>query len=284
MTRTCRHLIVWVALALGVAGHAAPAAYAYECAPDGYCPPWRTECAGHDCYARDGCSYRGTCYYGPADPPPRHQWRAQERWAPERYARRDFDELPPPPVRRPERAPETRERAESDRPAPDQETEPAQRDTAGESRETDLMDASARQQAAAEGEIPERYQKAENTVGHTLSAIEQGASLYREHCASCHGAGGEGDGPRAQALSPPMPSLPYTLEQDHSTNGYLLWTIMEGGDPVGTEKPAFKNKLTTEQAWQIIAYMRAGFPARSPAQPLRQSIQTQTGNTSSSTR
>jgi len=181
--------------------------------------------------------------------------------------------------------PEPRERAEPDRPAAERPaSEPARADDEERARESDAMFASARQKAAAQGEIPERYQDEENTVGHTLSAIAQGASLYREHCASCHGAAGEGDGPRAQALSPPMPSLPYTLEQEHSTDAYLLWTIMEGGEPVGTEKPAFENRLTTEQAWQIIAYMRAGFPARSPAQPLRQTRQTQTGNTSSSTR
>ena len=34
----------------------------------------------------------------------------------------------------------------------------------------------------------------------------------------------------------------------------------EGGDPFGTEMPAFKDRLTEEQIWQIIAYMRAGFP------------------------
>jgi len=35
----------------------------------------------------------------------------------------------------------------------------------------------------------------------------------------------------------------------------------EGGAPFGTRIPAFKDALSQEQIWQIIAYMRAGFPA-----------------------
>jgi mono/diheme cytochrome c family protein len=42
---------------------------------------------------------------------------------------------------------------------------------------------------------------------------------------------------------------------------YLLWAISEGGKSFGTNMPAFKDALTEEQIWQIITYMRAGFPA-----------------------
>jgi mono/diheme cytochrome c family protein len=42
---------------------------------------------------------------------------------------------------------------------------------------------------------------------------------------------------------------------------YLLWAISGGGAPFATEMPAFMDTLTREQIWQIITYMRAGFPA-----------------------
>ncbi len=41
---------------------------------------------------------------------------------------------------------------------------------------------------------------------------------------------------------------------------YLLWTISEGGKPFETDMPAFKDVLTPEEIWQVIAFMRAGFP------------------------
>lgn len=39
------------------------------------------------------------------------------------------------------------------------------------------------------------------------TAFADGAQLYRRHCASCHGVGGRGDGPAAEALSPRPPDL-----------------------------------------------------------------------------
>lgn len=271
--RVCRLLAVSLGLGLILAVPAVTPASAYGvCEPYRYCPPWR-DCGRIDCHKRRDCRYGRTCYYGPADPPPRHPWRAEDPWAPEKHAWRQFlhQETPPPPARKPDPSSESTKTANAER---------EERDTDGEAGRSDNgASERAETRPRLEAEIPERYQRAENTVGHTLTTIEAGATLYRDNCASCHGAAGEGDGPRAQALSPPMPSLPYTLEQDYSTDAYLLWTIMEGGEPLGTEKPGFDDELTREQAWQIIAYMRAGFPARSPAQPFRQTMQTQSGNT-----
>ena len=44
-------------------------------------------------------------------------------------------------------------------------------------------------------------------------------------------------------------------------DAYLLWAISEGGTSFGTQMPAFKDKLSDEQIWQIVTFMRAGFPA-----------------------
>ncbi len=45
-----------------------------------------------------------------------------------------------------------------------------------------------------------------------------------------------------------------------SVDEYLLWTVSEGGKEFGSEMPAFKEQLSREEIWHIIAYMRAGFP------------------------
>ncbi len=278
-----RKLLVLIALGMALAGpDVTPARAIGGCVVHEYGPPWRG--CGHYDSDRLDCGYGRTCaYYGPPDPPPRHRWRPEPAWAPQKHPWRGYwreAETPPPlPVRKPNRAPVPTETAEGDSSEEAQHEQPARSEIAESEPDEDPSAATARRRAAAAGRIPARYQAAENTVGHTLSAIEQGARLYRERCASCHGAAGEGDGPRAQSAGPPMPSLPFTLGQDYSTDAYLLWTIMEGGDPFGTEKPGFADDLTTEQAWQIIAYMRAGFPARGPARPLRQSLETQSGNT-----
>lgn len=43
----------------------------------------------------------------------------------------------------------------------------------------------------------------------------EGASLYRQHCASCHGSSGRGDGPVAERLRTPPPALT-TLARRHA--------------------------------------------------------------------
>ena len=38
-------------------------------------------------------------------------------------------------------------------------------------------------------------------------AVAQGKELYTKYCASCHGAGGKGDGPVGKMLTPPASDL-----------------------------------------------------------------------------
>ncbi|MBK5196730.1 MAG: cytochrome c [Methyloceanibacter sp.] len=109
--------------------------------------------------------------------------------------------------------------------------------------------------------VPEAYLKAENGVGYTTKAIAAGGPIYASHCAKCHGATGLGNGALAHALSPSPALLASMIQQPIAIDQYLLWTISEGGKPFGTAMPAFKTELTQDEIWQVVAYLRAGFPA-----------------------
>jgi mono/diheme cytochrome c family protein len=118
-------------------------------------------------------------------------------------------------------------------------------------------------------QVPEEYLEATNTVGYTVKAIEAGGPLYVDHCQRCHGETGLGNGDLAPDLSPTPALLAYLVQQPIAGDQYLLWSISEGGKQFGTAMPAFKSELSQEQIWQIIAYLRAGFPAlgdEAPAQ------------------
>jgi len=108
--------------------------------------------------------------------------------------------------------------------------------------------------------IPDEYLRAENRVGFTVKAIAAGGPLYVRHCSRCHGATGQGDGTLATALTPAPALLGYMVQQPIAVDQYLLWSISEGGKPFDTAMPSFKMDLTQDQIWQIIAYVRAGFP------------------------
>jgi len=108
--------------------------------------------------------------------------------------------------------------------------------------------------------IPEKYLKVENGVGYTVRAIAEGAPLYWAHCQKCHGDTGLGNGDLAYALTPSPALLAYMVQQPIAVDQYLLWSISEGGKQFGTAMPAFKTTLSEDQIWQIVAYLRAGFP------------------------
>jgi mono/diheme cytochrome c family protein len=119
----------------------------------------------------------------------------------------------------------------------------------------------ARYSAFMNKDVPQVYLDATNDIGFTTEAILAGGNLYAANCAKCHGDTGLGNGEMAANLAPSPALLAYLMDQPIAIDPYLLWTISEGGVPFGTKMPAFKDSLSKEQIWQIVAYLRAGFPA-----------------------
>ena len=110
------------------------------------------------------------------------------------------------------------------------------------------------------GGIPSEYRGQFNALVPTHSAVKDGGILYQQKCAVCHGAEGMGDGVAAKSLSPSPALLAYMIQTPMLVDEYLMWSISEGGMAFGTAMPAFKDKLSAEEIWKIIAFMRAGFP------------------------
>jgi mono/diheme cytochrome c family protein len=108
--------------------------------------------------------------------------------------------------------------------------------------------------------VPAAYQGAHNPLAETPDVVRQGGAIYAERCARCHDPTGMGHGDAGLALYPSPALLAELVRMPQAVDEYLLWAISEGGTPFGTKMPAFKDALTREQIWQVITYMRAGFP------------------------
>lgn len=108
--------------------------------------------------------------------------------------------------------------------------------------------------------VPLEYDGARSSVTPSPVMTAAGAALYARHCASCHGKDGLGDGDAENALSPSPALLAYMIRRPISVDEYLLWTISDGGGQFQSQMPAFKDTLSRAEIWQVIAYMRAGFP------------------------
>ena len=81
---------------------------------------------------------------------------------------------------------------------------------------------------------------------------EVGEELYAQHCKSCHGKEGFGDGTKAKELKTEMRDLS-SEEVQSQTDGELYYKSFIGRD----EMPNFEKKISDdEDRWMTINYMR----------------------------
>lgn len=107
--------------------------------------------------------------------------------------------------------------------------------------------------------VPDPYAEKRNPLKATKANVDAGAKLYVEHCASCHGTNGEGDGSGGKDLNPKPANLAFIMDRWIATDDFLMWSIAEGGEKLKTDMPAFKDVLTENERWQIIRYMTDAF-------------------------
>ncbi len=84
-------------------------------------------------------------------------------------------------------------------------------------------------------------------------SLEAGAQVYRSNCLNCHGSKGKGDGPIAASLTPPPADLTNPTIQNKE-DAALLKVIQNGS--TGTSMPAWKNDLSKQQIFDVLAYLR----------------------------
>ena len=99
-----------------------------------------------------------------------------------------------------------------------------------------------------------------NPLDAGKGVLDEGAKLYSQSCASCHGSNGMGNGEAGKDLNPSPALLAYMIQMPMAVDEYMMWTISEGGVAFGTDMPAFKGKLSQNEVWKVITFMRAGFP------------------------
>ncbi len=112
-----------------------------------------------------------------------------------------------------------------------------------------------RHQAMMAG-VPAPYRGLTDPLPTTAAVVAAGRTLYATHCALCHGALGEGNGPAGSSLSPRPANLRALVRSPIGRDDYLMWAISAGGAEYGTPMPAFEDTLAEEARWKIIRYLR----------------------------
>ena len=105
------------------------------------------------------------------------------------------------------------------------------------------------------GVDPEYASKA-NPLERSAENIATGKKSYEMNCALCHGVTGLGDGEAGKALKPPPANIAMFIKMHDVPDGYLYWTIAEGGIPLQTAMPPFKDVMKEDEIWKTIIFLR----------------------------
>ena len=100
--------------------------------------------------------------------------------------------------------------------------------------------------------VPDKYKNMPNPVKSDAASIASGKELYTQHCKSCHGTKGKGDGPKAAQLD--TESGDFTkADFQKQPDGALFYKSSEGRK----DMPSFKKKIADQNdVWSVINYVR----------------------------
>ncbi|MFN8257205.1 MAG: c-type cytochrome [Bacteroidales bacterium] len=100
--------------------------------------------------------------------------------------------------------------------------------------------------------VPDKYKNMKNAKAGVNDTEKIGKTLYDQHCKSCHGAKGAGDGNKASGLSTTMRSFA-TADVQKQTDGEIYYKSFIGRD----EMPNFEKKIASDSdRWMIVNYIR----------------------------
>ncbi|MBI4381108.1 MAG: cytochrome c [candidate division NC10 bacterium] len=112
--------------------------------------------------------------------------------------------------------------------------------------------------------VPAEYAKitVPPNIWTDADAIARGRSIHAARCAVCHGAQGAGDGPAAASLPAKPASFQDRAMAAEMTEAYWFWRVSEGGaiEPfksAGSAMPPWKQELSVEDRWTVIAYQHS---------------------------
>ena len=110
-------------------------------------------------------------------------------------------------------------------------------------------------------EVPAAYANAHipDRVWTDPAVIAKGKEIYTAKCAACHGEKGDGKGPAGASL--PLKPGDFTDKKmvAEMPGNFWVWRVSEGGlvEPFkskGSAMPAWKNELSMNDRWAVIAY------------------------------
>ncbi|HEX4875246.1 MAG TPA: c-type cytochrome [Chitinophagaceae bacterium] len=100
--------------------------------------------------------------------------------------------------------------------------------------------------------VPDAYKNKVNPLKGDAASLTDGKALWGQHCKSCHGTKGKGDGPKASQLDTDPGDFTKASFQSQ-TDGSLYYKTEKGRK----DMPSFKTKIPDpNDIWALVNYMR----------------------------
>ena len=102
--------------------------------------------------------------------------------------------------------------------------------------------------------IPPDADQEKSPIAVTPQTLVAGRALFQKNCQRCHGPKGIGDGPDADPDYMDDMDLTNPKRAQRNSDGVVFYKAWNGRTK--PKMPAFKDELTKEQVWTIVAYVQ----------------------------
>ena len=104
-------------------------------------------------------------------------------------------------------------------------------------------------------QLPEDAKTLKSPLTVDAKVLAGGKAIYKDKCQKCHGPAGRGDGPDADPDVAEDMDLTNPKRAERNPDGVVYYKVMNGRRK--PKMPAFKEELTPEQVWTVVAYAQS---------------------------
>ena len=102
-------------------------------------------------------------------------------------------------------------------------------------------------------DVPEEERAVKNPLEVSPDVLAAGEASYKKQCVLCHGDSFKGDGSAVAMFPKKPPDLSTREARQRLTDGEIFYKITVGKTPM----PAMETKLSEEERWQVVHFVRS---------------------------
>jgi mono/diheme cytochrome c family protein len=119
-----------------------------------------------------------------------------------------------------------------------------------------VADTAAQQKPSTTGwQLPPDATETKSPLTVNDKVLAAGRKVFSDKCQKCHGSKGLGDGPDADPEHAEEMNLTNPKRAERNPDGVVYYKVLNGRRK--PKMPAFKEELSTEQIWSVVAYVQS---------------------------